>query len=143
MANAISHTESSAPQGIEQGRRIAFVVAGFSIALHGWAVISSLVSVGSSLIVVSTVRLVIVAAVGIALVEGRAWARWVLLLPILVDVWIESALFFRLLQVEQFALAGYVGSMAAIDLILACLLIWSRDLRAFLASRRVHGVPSV
>jgi hypothetical protein len=126
---------------VDRGRRIALWLVGVLIALQVFALVASLIAVGSERLVITAVRLMVVLAVSLALLEGKNWARWVLLIPLLINVWLGSGLVLGFASSGQAGAALIFGALVLLYVALACVLVWSTDLRAFLSFKRAaHGV---
>ena len=121
---------------IERGRRIARWLVGTVVAMGAFAMIASVIAVGSDRLVMTAVKLLVAIAVGLFLLEGKNWARWVLLVPLLADVWGFSGIVVRLVRADEVGAALPFATMVLLDAMLAWALVWSRDLRVFLAFSR-------
>jgi hypothetical protein len=126
---------------VARGRSYLLVAVGFLVFASVVTIIVYIVRLGPGQITQQLGRLAVTLVLGFFLLQGRAWARWLLLAFLLAGLWVALGIILRPgafagehLTVTLPLLVMYVGYA-----VIARGLIYSDDVRAFF---RAHRRPS-
>ena len=117
--------------GWERVKTVAILFVGFEVV----TLILYLVAKGPEKLLQHGVRTLVAAALAWALVRRQKWARWVILALAVIGTWNTAPVVGALWRSNEPRLSAVIATlMILVYIVIVRILLWSPDLRAYLAS---------
>jgi hypothetical protein len=126
---------------VTAGRKAALWVAGIMVGVDLAVLVGYAIRIGPDRLPYHAVRLVLTIGLCAFLVRGRVWARWLILILLAIGIW-RAAGYVRFVWREGGVAGGTLFTAMLVAYIAAArILLWSKDLRAYIEERDLGPDP--